>query len=776
MSKKALIFAAILLLLATFGFYQLKPTPLGINQIGSGSSYSVVVAGAGTGGISAAIQAARMGSNVLLTEETDLLGGQIGAAAVTSTDIGSWKWNSGLSEEYITKVKEYYAQKGLSPGTCYFMPNTVCPEPHVARKILGDMVKNEPNITLAYNTKITKVNKDGSQITGVELNNQTTISTRLVIDATEYGDILPLAQADYRYGNATNTSPNPNACIQDITYLAVVKKYPTGVPEELKIKTPPPGYDASTRQKFASIVTRNGSESFNGQYPYSVSLHNAYRGMPNSSSTSSDITKTGINWANDFAIPNAQSYLEDPIARKNANCNAKLHTLQFIYYLQTELGLSDWSVATEEGYDTPYNRSQACSNIPAELKALEYNLPVIPYVREARRMIGLTTLTAKDIYRTGNPKRAIRIIPTSIAVGDYHTDLHNCNTDNTLETIFENKSDNSGTGPFQIPIESLISNNIDGLIAAEKNISVSRLVNGAARLQPITMATGQAAGALAALSAANQIKPRDVNPVAVQSVLLSAGSILYPAFDIYPTHPLFRPIQLSLLRMQILPVSEVNFVTDQKATKTEVAIALMRAKYGPGYVPSSRTVIYSDVPSALWSAPWINQLGIDGIALPCETNKFCPDKIVTRADLAIMLGRAKYGPTIPSYTSSVFSDLPLTSPAGPWAQKLYTDKITSGCNASPLNFCPNNEVTRAQLAVFLANAYPQPATLNQVTPTPSPSLPPSPIPSPSVLSLTPGDLNKDGRVNLLDFNLLITSFGNPYTILDFNNILTNFNK
>ncbi len=202
----------------------------------------------------------------------------------------------------------------------------------------------------------------------------------------------------------------------------------------------------------------------------------------------------------------------------------------------------------------------------------------------------------------------------------------------------------------------------------------------------------------------------------------------------------------------------------------------MRAKYGPGYVPSSRTVIYSDVPSALWSAPWINQLGIDGIALPCETNKFCPDKIVTRADLAIMLGRAKYGPTIPSYTSSVFSDLPLTSPAGPWAQKLYTDKITSGCNASPLNFCPNNEVTRAQLAVFLANAYPQPATLNQVTPTPSPSLPPSPIPSPSVLSLTPGDLNKDGRVNLLDFNLLITSFGNPYTILDFNNILTNFNK
>lgn len=102
MSKKALAITISLLVLTVLGFYKFKPTPLGINLVGSGgSSYSVVVAGAGTGGISAAIQAARMGSKVLLTEETDLLGGQIGAAGVTSTDIGDWKWNSGISAEYI---------------------------------------------------------------------------------------------------------------------------------------------------------------------------------------------------------------------------------------------------------------------------------------------------------------------------------------------------------------------------------------------------------------------------------------------------------------------------------------------------------------------------------------------------------------------------------------------------------------------------------------------------------------------------------------------------
>ena len=43
-------------------------------------------------------------------------------------------------------------------------------------------------------------------------------------------------------------------------------------------------------------------------------------------------------------------------------------------------------------------------------------------------------------------------------------------------------------------------------------------------------------------------------------------------------------------------------------------------------------------------------------------------------------------------------------------------------------------------------------------------------------SIFPGDLNSDNAVNLLDFNLLITKFGNPYTLLDFNTIVTNYGK
>lgn len=773
MSRKiiTLLFFTTLILIGIY-YYFPKPTPLTINQVALNSQYDVVVAGAGTGGIASAIAAARLGSKVLLVEETDLIGGQIGAAGVTSTDIGSWQWNSGLSAEYTNRVKAHYSQKGLSVGTCYFTPDSVCPEPLVARQILGEMLAAEPNLTLTLSTRITKVNKSGTQITGVELNNQTTINTNLLIDATEYGDILPLAGADYRLGNTTQTSLNDNTCIQDITYLAVIKKYPSGTPPELQFKSPPPGYNDAVKQKFAAIVTNNGSTSFGNQYPFAVSVHNSYRGMPNSSLPGSALTKTGVNWANDYAIPNARAYLEDPTSRKTINCEAKLHTLQFLYYFQHDLGNTDWSVANDEGYDTPYNREGSCPNIPPELKAIEQQLPIIPYVRESRRLIGLTTVTAKNIYRTNTPARSKTLYPTSIAIGDYHTDLHSCNHASVLETGFETPSDNSHVGPFQIPIEVLISQNVDGLIAAEKNISVSRLVNGATRLQPITMATGQAAGTLASLAATHHIKPRDVSPVAVQNALLTGKSILYPAFDVNPTHPNFRQIQLSLLRSQILPISEINFMPDQKASKTELAIALNRAKYGNGYVPTSRTVRYTDVPAELWSAPWINQLAIDGVALPCDTNRYCPDKLVNRAELAIMLGRAKYGPTPPTYTTSVFSDLPLTNPAGPWAQKLYTENITSGCSTQPLNFCPNNELTRTQLAIFLANAFPPSVTQSNApptSPTPSPVITPSP-------TTKPGDFNTDGYVNLFDFNLLVSHFGNPYTLFDFNTLIVNYNR
>src|ERR1019366_1514184 len=183
-----------------------------------------------------------------------------------------------------------------------------------------------------------------------------------------------------------------------------------------------------------------------------------------------------------------------------------------------------------EGYDTEYNRTvNSCPNIPAEFKAIENNFPAAPYIRESNRLIGEYTLTAGDVRREKQGGIAVTGFADSIAVGDYADDLHACDAPGDMEPELEHLSDRAPgfrSGPFEVPLRSLIPEKVDGLLAAEKNISESRLANGATRLQPITMLTGQAAGALAALAVAERVQPRMVSAEQLQVALLQAGSIL----------------------------------------------------------------------------------------------------------------------------------------------------------------------------------------------------------------------------------------------------------
>ncbi|MBQ4431992.1 MAG: FAD-dependent oxidoreductase, partial [Synergistaceae bacterium] len=83
------------------------------------SSYDIIIAGGGTGGISAAIQAARMGASVLVVEPSTWIGGQATAAGVSTMDDMS-RQMSGIYEEFINRIKSYYDSRGKSMGTCYW--------------------------------------------------------------------------------------------------------------------------------------------------------------------------------------------------------------------------------------------------------------------------------------------------------------------------------------------------------------------------------------------------------------------------------------------------------------------------------------------------------------------------------------------------------------------------------------------------------------------------------------------------------------------------------
>jgi hypothetical protein len=111
-------------------------------------------------------------------------------------------------------------------------------------------------------------------------------------------------------------------------------------------------------------------------------------------------------------------------------------------------------------------------------------------------------------------------------MGDYFMDLDHGKTAHAIERELDAGELPTGGGPFQVPLEVFIPEKIDGFIPAEKNISQSRLANGATRLQPITMLTGQAAGTIAALAVKQGVPPRAIQPIHVQRVLLDSGCTL----------------------------------------------------------------------------------------------------------------------------------------------------------------------------------------------------------------------------------------------------------
>ncbi|MFA7005595.1 MAG: FAD-dependent oxidoreductase, partial [Verrucomicrobiia bacterium] len=558
-------------------------------------SYDIVVAGAGTGGVGAAAQAARMGRSVLLLEETDWVGGQMNAAAVTSMDEGRTLCRErGVYRELCGLIAAHYRPLDINWETAYWLRH-VCVEPRIGQRLLLTMMGDARGagvLDLSLRSRVTKVSKNGNTVTGAmveivtEKGKETRrVRSRMLIDATEWGDVIPLTGARYRVGNCTNDAINPAQRVQANTWTAVVKHYPQGVPAELLITQPPPGYTDKVHAAFVRSLC-DGEKIDMKAKPWSWTTFIGYRAMPDSSrpGNSPPITRTHLNYNNDY--PSTVAELENPAQRRVTDREMRLKTLQLLYYIQNTLGKKDWAVANDEGYATPYNRAE----IDAWLKerpdlvpyrAVLHHFSVMPYTRESRRIIGLHTLVAREIERyPGKPTR----FPHAVALGDYAVDLHGSMTPKYLEAGLDRPEDiptekfgSRGVGPFPIPFECFIPEKVDGFLPAEKNISQSRMANGATRLQPHTMLMGQAAGAIAALAVQRNIRPRDLDPVLVQLALLDAGDVLFltPITDVRRDSPNWKPVQLVLTR-GLLTDEKGKFNPHGKFTTVDLAIVIAK--------------------------------------------------------------------------------------------------------------------------------------------------------------------------------------------------------
>ncbi len=121
--------------------------------------------------------------------------------------------------------------------------------------------------------------------------------------------------------------------------------------------------------------------------------------------------------------------------------------------------------------------------------------------------------------------------------------------------------------------------------------------------------------------------------------------------------------------------------------------------------PAATGTMFTDVSTSTFGAAWIEQLAIEGISGGCGGGKFCPTSSVTRAQMAIFLLRAEHGSayTPPAATGTMFSDVPSSLSTAAWIEQLANEGITSGCGGG--NYCPNNAVSRGQMAIFIQRTF-----------------------------------------------------------------------
>ena len=470
------------------------------------NEYDVIIVGGGAGGTSAAIQSARNGAKTLLIEKTNWLGGMLTSAGVSAID-GNYNLPSGFWGEFKDSLVSHYGDlESLKTGWV----SNVLFEPKVGNEILKSIAKNEKNLTILFSSSVSSVFQPKDDYYNFIVNSSKGhFSSKVLIDATELGDILPMINEDYDIGMDNiemydeDIAPKlKNDIIQDLTYVMVLKNYNKNV----KIEKPK-NYDPS--EFYCSTSSINCTESDKALWAPNQMMN--YGKLPND--------KIMINWpiyGNDY-YSNLLEMNHDQ--REEVFKKAKEKSLKFLYYIQDELGFYNYSLSDEE-----YNTKD--------------KFPLIPYYREARRIKGIVTFSLNYIKNPYDQKYPL--YRTGILVGDYpvdhHHDAHPDKKSLPQLAFYPIPS-------YSLPLGSIISKKTSNFLVAEKSISVSNLVNGTTRLQPVVLQVGQIAGLIASESIKNNISTNEIDTRDIQTKILNNGGYIQPYLDVEKNHPFFKAYQ-----------------------------------------------------------------------------------------------------------------------------------------------------------------------------------------------------------------------------------------
>ena len=483
----------------------------------------LLIVGGSMGGCAAALAACRAGRAVVLTEETDWLGGQMTSQGVSALDEHRRIESFGGSRSYYELrglIREYYrkrtsltpaalAEAELNPGNGWV--SFLCFEPRAGvwavTQLLAPHVDSGRLVILLRHQAVAAESDGGTvrSITFRRLDGEqhTRVRAGFFLDATETGDLLPLTVTEYALGAesardtgepSARTGPADPKCVQSFTYPFALEYRPG----ERHAVPPPETYEVDReRQPFSLRHLYHDERGWATYHMFGPGESAAgpfwtYRRLIDRENFSGapyphDIAM--INWpGNDFRHAN---WLDVPPELGLAALRrAKDLSLGFCHWLQTRCPRDDGG----EGYPEMMLRP--------DVMGTPDGLSKYPYIRESRRIRAIRTITEQDISAESNQGARAKLVSDSVGIGLYAIDIHPCEGEERIPP--------AAAKPFQIPLSALVPLEASNLLPACKNIGTTHITNGAYRLHPIEWNIGESAAAIALLCLERRISPQSL--------------------------------------------------------------------------------------------------------------------------------------------------------------------------------------------------------------------------------------------------------------------------
>lgn len=531
----------------------------------------IVVYGGTSGGVSAAVQAARMGKRVVLVEPGKHLGGMT-SGGLSAVDIGDPRSVGGIAREYFTRLVANYG-KALNFGEAFESHGKGGPatggaysiEPHVAEKVFNEMAA-EAGVVVLREARLKTAIKDGSRITALQFEDGRSVRGKMFIDATYEGDLMAAAGVTYtvtREGNAKyeesyngifytpqylprtgHLQPGANGRVEggqgawDRDFPLdpyVVKGDPTsgllplisegepGTPGD-----PAPGIQAYcfrlclTTDK-ANMIPVSAPPNYDpkryelvGRFVEACIANgdvmdlrwfSKHDELPNEKWDFNTATFGGNLPGLSWAWPEASYAERDELAKKLENYHRGL-----FHFLRTDPRVPERVKKDVERFGFPKDEFTDTGGWPHQV-----------YVREGRRMVSDLVLTEDHTFGR-------EIAPKSISLGSYGTDAHEIRRivkDGVVTREGKIAGGRGGFGPYQIGYDAIVPKleECENLLVTFA-LSASHSAFASIRMEPPFMVTSQSAAVAASLAIDGDSSVQAVDYDLLKKQLLKDGQIL----------------------------------------------------------------------------------------------------------------------------------------------------------------------------------------------------------------------------------------------------------